>query len=1555
MSASIASFWLAALVLHSGLGGVVADGGENDSNLTNATHTSTSTSTTGSTTTVSTTTTTTTTWAPLGNHTPFLRLGDGDCLAPASRPVRGVARRDLDHGSCRQFCRGDYCLGYAYSPCQRICTVYGDSVRLLEGREDAGLWNSNSGWDSISHSTGRCGSACFLRANPCYAGSIRSGGAVVNYGNMSFGKTMNASCPLPYRGALLVSCSISGITVDMTAGRCLRSCPGGAYFDRSFEVNYPSSYHGDLASGACPRGAQGNITMRCVDGEARYAFGRCGFNCAPGSMRSGSGIVQYTEMDHQTEQTLLCPAGWTGAPRVRCDDSSVTLIGGRCDKHCVAGAYPVQVGSTLGYVPHASILHNTSVVIPCPADQFSGSVMLGCLDGQVSMNHSFGTCHRHCPPGQISSVGSPDDFASARRNVSHSTLLHETEKVLECNPGFYTYPQDMLYVVGDVDGFIYKIPFQELARDMSYGVALNEYKTVLSLAIYSEVLYVVDSEDYMLYSMPLAQVEPTSFWGEPISTTITCLSVAIDEGVMYVVGKPDGKVYKQSLTGMRESTPWTLLSSDAKNISGVAVYNDTIYAIEWTEKRVYMNDGVDPFASWTGPISGPFNLQLSSIAVAYGYVYITAATNMYKQAIDDLNDTSAWLGPLSNEQRLRSMSIQVVDTSSAVGVWNPGFVGTLRVRCDDGVAGLLEGECRMHCAAGAVISKNVVLYYGNMSHGSNVTLVCPPTHTGELVTTCDDGRTRYEGLCGINCQGMTVYTNGAVVSIPAMPHSNDGLTFYNYSCPNTFYGNISARCFEGEVRWFGYCSKSCSAGRFERASAFIDYPGLGHLQTYTGLCVAKYPLLSYTGSVTFECVDGRVESQGGCYSDCTEGTLNNNGVNINYPRIVSGEIGVTVCEPNEMYGTVAIKCERGFPVIFNGTCGVPCWANLFKAAATRDWPMTLPDIGHMKTRWVTCPPQVSGQLHISCENNIATAIGGSCGDRCPSRPLRVYGASFNSPSMEHLAEFDQPCMPPFEGTVKLRCSNGVLNVTSRCRQGCFASNTTLPGGAFVRYPNMEPAEQLSMQCPSGYAGFVTLECGDVVPFVASGGCYAHCRSSRFYSGIWDVEHDIILHRDTVELPCRSDFDGYVILACDAGVVTLQEGGCFKRCANGRFVVRMGVTMRHASLGHGEVTPSMPCPEGFVGSVRLGCDNGDVAIAEGGCPAHCGSGIVDGAKYSGMLHLTNVSLVCPIAGTIYVGCEDGYVTVYEGNCLGGCEAGTLTDPMGAVIAYTEIDHLGNVTGTCTGDKSGYVQVNCSDGLAMLDPLPGQRCSSHCPDGANLTTSNFTVIFAPPADHGQTSQVKCPMNPGTVTVRCDDGELFIESGVCGPTNCMAGSMEVGETTVPYLEMNDGFESEAPSECPGVYLGEVTFGCEEAVVTPLNVTLIYPAVPGLEAINFSVANATAEFLMEHDAEYFHICGCCIPADAPLDDNPIPGVDLRKVVIWGVGVASSGLAIALASGAWYMRPQRCRKKISRIAPNPDEGKADPKVTEHAVVEYKPKPKPMIRDAFEGKPSPDW
>lgn len=42
----------------------------------------------------------------------------------------------------------------------------------------------------------------------------------------------------------------------------------------------------------------------------------------------------------------------------------------------------------------------------------------------------------------------------------------------------------------------------------------------------------------------------------------------------------------------------------------------------------------------------------------------------------------------------RSMSIQVVDTSSAVGVWNPGFVGTLRVRCDDGVAGLLEGECR---------------------------------------------------------------------------------------------------------------------------------------------------------------------------------------------------------------------------------------------------------------------------------------------------------------------------------------------------------------------------------------------------------------------------------------------------------------------------------------------------------------------------------------------------------------------------------------------------------------------------------------------------------------------------------------------------------------------------------------------------------------------------------------------------------------------------------------------------------------------------------------------
>jgi len=304
---------------------------------------------------------------------------------------------------------------------------------------------------------------------------------------------------------------------------------------------------------------------------------------------------------------------------------------------------------------------------------------------------------------------------------------------------------------------------------------------------------------------------------------------------------------------------------------------------------------------------------------------------------------------------------------------------------------------------------------------------------------------------------------------------------------------------------------------------------------------------------------------------------------------------------------------------------------------------------------------------------------------------------------------------------------------------------------------------------------------------------------------------------------------------------------------------------------------------------------------------------------------------------------------------------------SLIEYPSIDHLGAVTGTCAGNSTGFVQVNCSDGLAMLDALPGQRCVKHC-QGGTLVTTDGTSIMSPGVNHGQQVPIKCPGEKvGSVTVRCSDGELYIGSGNCGPTNCPAGEMTVWQTDVPYGEINDGEETEKPSECPGTYVGAATFSCSNASVSVLNVSLIYPAMLGLAAVDINLSNISEEDLLWHQDDYFELCGCCIPADTPPGPDPIPGVDMRKIIAWAVATAGVGTAMAALSGFLVMRPDRCRrgKKGSRIHPKDaiENGPGKDEATEvvpyeenNEMVAYdKPKFIRPQRQPYDKPLPPDW
>merc|ERR1719183_2775502 len=117
---------------------------------------------------------------------------------------------------------------------------------------------------------------------------------------------------------------------------------------------------------------------------------------------------------------------------------------------------------------------------------------------------------------------------------------------------------------------------------------------------------------------------------------------------------------------------------------------------------------------------------------------------------------------------------------------------------------------------------------------------------------------------------------------------------------------------------------------------------------------------------------------------------------------------MAICAPGTpslpIYGKVLVRCFAGYARAQSGTCGAPCWAGEFSGPQTRDDLVTHPTIAHMSSKWVLCPPHLSGYVQLFCTAGIVSVVGnGTCGDRCAPEQITITGATFNSPEMEHRA------------------------------------------------------------------------------------------------------------------------------------------------------------------------------------------------------------------------------------------------------------------------------------------------------------------------------------------------------------------------------------------------------------------------------------------------------------------------------------------------------------------------------------------------------------------------
>ena len=177
-----------------------------------------------------------------------------------------------------------------------------------------------------------------------------------------------------------------------------------------------------------------------------------------------------------------------------------------------------------------------------------------------------------------------------------------------------------------------------------------------------------------------------------------------------------------------------------------------------------------------------------------------------------------------------------------------------------------------------------------------------------------------------------------------------------------------------------------------------------------------------------------------------------------------------------------------------------------------------------------------------------------------------------------------------------------------------------------------------------------------------------------------------------------------------------------------------------------------CPDGFVGSVRLYCNNSVVSIGMGGCPAHCTASGIEGATYGGMLHQEIADLVCPEFGALNVRCYDGEVNVLSGACIYGCAAGAILDERNSSIEFIAMEHDGNTTGVCSGDSTGFIRVKCNDTHVYADPLPGEKCFRHCLP-KTISTLDGSQVQTPYIYHGQMASIDCPAGkPGIIMVQC-----------------------------------------------------------------------------------------------------------------------------------------------------------------------------------------------------------
>lgn len=1105
----------------------------------------------------------------------FDRLGDGNCMTSAMLPVRGRSRRDMEHGECRGVCDTDNCIGYSYSPCERICTLHGEP-ELFRGLPLPERWSTLNGGGLIARTDLKCGTSCYVRKTACPGGTLRSAGAFMNYESLTYGLMRTLTCPFPHKGSVTILCTSTGINVE--DGRCLRPCDEGFVSDDYFVVKYPPTRHGEYGYGNCTGDTLGNMTIFCSDGAATWVLGQCGINCPAGSLRSGSAVIFFPVLLHEERHTMKCPSGWVGNVGLECINEDTSLISGGCKQHCSAGMVNVTVNTQpapaiSGYLTHEAMQHGRGARRPCVSDDdmLVGELVLFCNDGNVTPDYSLTSpCRRHCAPGYI---------GQGMRGVSYGKIPHGQNRTLQCNPGY--------------DGYIL--------------INCNDGEIVqLAGACYMDcIANTITSNTITLPHIEMKHGENTTVEC-PIETHRGNITVVCDDGLARMVEGFCGlncSAGEFPSNGAVVQYPGIPHGFDV-NVSCPPPWGDEIRftCFMGTTKgegrcgrqciggRLENNGASVFYGNLNHSEVGNFTCEtlFQSELTFSGQLQLTCIDGGVVSIGQCFPDCSR--GEITDQISLAKIIVPKLKASESIYTnCEPSEAyGMVTVSCLEGFQQVTSGTCGDPCPAGpfsSLYTRHTPIDLPEVYHMKGRWEDCPMGLSGRVYIHCENRVLRVqEGQCGERCPAQQIVMAGGSFNSPVMDHAETVLQ----PCLEPYSSYINLTCHFGELSVTSNCQLGCFAGSFTLPNgAEVSHPDLVSQDTYSPACPP-----GYVGQVTVICVNGTMERHdGACNGHCLAGRYRGDtGYVVNHEEILYNETSLVSC-PIGYFGSLVLRC-LGSPIIESGECMRNCQSG---ATLVREGiVMNNQDMDHNTlSNEMKCPRGYAGSIRLQCFDSLVTVHSGQCFMHCGGG--QVQGAQYQGLNHE---DYDSIICPEV-GEIRIRCFDGATEVIDgQCLYGCSPGSVPDSNGVPLQYPDFPHDTRVNGTCSQDGVGQVELYCNNTVVTVVSTSqtCERHCPPQFTASADGsNISTPYIEHLQTSSVACPDNLAGTLGLRCQDFQTSIFDGICGDMNCRAGEVTSNGATLAHPAINDQRRAGPGSCGEGYLGEPVFECKNGITSV------------------------------------------------------------------------------------------------------------------------------------------------------------------------------------------------------------------------------------------------------------------------------------------------------------------------------------------------------------------------